>query len=132
MGTNVTFKVVTPENFDKNPAYNEGQLLFVHDTTNKIGQIYLDYGGERVKYTIDPGMNYVGISTTDPSKDNGQGPVTIDGKVLQPRLKDVVVYGKKEYMWRKDEDDNYNLKWMEIGDEESPDWLDDNGNEWST
>ena len=127
----VTFKVVSNE--DKMPEeLTDGQLLFVHDRNSGIGKIYLDYGGKRICYTTEQGMNYVGISTTDPSKNNGQGPVTIDGEVLQPRLKDVVVYGKKEYMWRKDKDDNNKLKWMEIGDEESPDWLKENGDEWNT
>jgi len=127
----VTFKVVSSE--DNIPeSLTEGQLLFVHDKSTGIGKIYLDYGGKRVCYTTEPGMNYIGISSTDPSKDNGQGPVTINGQELQPRLKDVVVYGKKEYMWRKDKDDGDKLKWMEIGDEESPDWLDDEGNEWNT
>lgn len=126
----VTFKVVKPESF-KNQPIVDGQLLFVHDVATGIGKIYLDYGNERVCYTAEQGMNYVGISTTDPSKNNGQGPVTIDGTELQPRLKDVVVYDKKEYMWRYDNESKKN-RWMEIGDEESPDWLKENGDEWNT
>lgn len=123
----VTFKVISSEDLLPEEK-TEGQLIFVHDRSNRIGKIYLDYGGERVCYTTEPGMNYIGISTTDPVK---TGKATINGEVLQPRLKDVVVYGKKEYMWRHDEESNTN-KWMEIGDEESPDWLDDHGNEWNT
>jgi len=123
----VTFKVVTPQNF-KNQPIVDGQLLFVHDVSTGLGKIYLDYGKTRVCYTPEPGMNYVGISTTDPKT----GTVTIDGQVLQPRPKDVVVYGKKEYMWRIDTDNNNQPRWMEIGDEESPDWLDSTGSEWNT
>ena len=123
----VTFKVVSSE--DNIPeSLTEGQLLFVHDRSTGTGKIYLDYGGRRICYTPEPGMNYVGISTTDPKT----GTVTIGGEVLQPRFKDVVVYGKKEYMWRKDKDNNNEFKWMEIGDEESPDWLQENGDEWNT
>ena len=118
----VTFKVVKPNNIPS--QLTEGQLLFVHDVDNKIGQIYLDYGGERVCYTTEPGMNYIGIADEDPSKiKTDDGIIKINGNNITPRLKDVVVYGKKEYMWRKDKDDGDKLKWMEIGDEESPDWL---------
>lgn len=122
----VTFKVVKPESF-KNQPIVDGQLLFVHDVATGIGKIYLDYGNERVCYTAEQGMNYVGISTTDPKT----GTVTIGGQILQPRLKDVVVYGKKEYMWRYDDELKEN-RWLEIGDEESPDWLKENGDEWNT
>ena len=125
----VTFKVVSNE--DKMPEeLTDGQLIFVHDRNSGIGKIYLDYGEKRICYTTEQGMNYVGISTTDPSKNNGQGPATINGQELQPRLKDVVVYGKKEYMWRYDSELKKN-RWMEIGDEESPDWLKENGDEWN-
>ena len=110
MGTKVTFKVVTPQNIPSD--ITDGQLLFVHDVDSKIGQIYLDYGGARVCYTTEPGMNYIGIADEDPSKiTTVDGIIKINGNNITPRLKDVVVYGKKEYMWRiervKNDDDTY-------------------------
>lgn len=98
-------------------------MLFVHDVSSGIGKIYLDYGGKRVCYTPEAqsGINYLGIMD-DGFVATDKETWKIDNVLITPKEKDVVVYGKKEYMWRKDKDDN-EFKWMEIGDEESPDWL---------
>ena len=45
-------------------------------------------------------MNYLGITTTDPTTANAVGTVTINGESVTPGLKDMVVYGTKEYIWR--------------------------------
>ena len=127
----VTFKVITPDKL-KEQDYTLGQLLFVHDVSSGMGKIYLDYGGKRVCYTpeVQSGINYLGIMD-DGFVATDKETWKIDNVLITPKEKDVVVYGKKEYMWRKDKDDN-EFKWMEIGDEESPDWLDSTGNEWNT
>lgn len=114
MGAKVTFKITTKDKLGNVPI-TDGQLIFVQDAA----KIYLDYGGDRVCYTpeVQTGINYVGISTTDPSS----GTVTISDKPdYSPKEKDIVVYGKKEYMWRKGE--NKQFGWFEIGDEDSPEW----------
>jgi hypothetical protein len=128
MGAKVTFKIVSEDKFNPDKSYNkpafvDGQLIFVPGD-NGFGKIYLDYNNERTCYTpeggsVSNGLNYVGISTTDPAS----GIVTIDGDEYSPHEKDVVVYGKKEYLYRKDK--NGDEGWFEIGDEEAPAWDDD-------
>ena len=123
----VTFKVVTPEKFQAGIPKVDGQLLFVHDKDTGLGQIYLDYDDVRVKYTTDPGMNYVGIAEEDPSQiayENGKIKLTTGEYV--PNFKDVVVWDRKEYMWRPDKDEDNKFKWMEIGDEDVPSWVVEN------
>ena len=126
MGAKVTFKITSKENFKTtdeqysasiaskfSPTYVEGQITFVEG----LQEIYLDFHGYRKCYSTpqESGMNYVGISTTDPTT----GTVTIDGEVLQPRLKDVVAYKNKEYLYRNGSSGE---GWYEIGDEDSPEW----------
>jgi hypothetical protein len=105
------------------PGYQTGQIIFVED----LGQIYLDFHNYRKCYTPTtdyvPGINYLGISTTDPAT----GTVTVDGEVVTPNEKDLVVFGTKEYMYRKGEDGV--LGWFEVGDEDNPAWQ-DNEMEW--
>jgi hypothetical protein len=138
MGTTVTFKMtsVNPKGFTATPpytpAYKDGQILFVKD----IGKIYVDYDNSRTCYTPDvpassgSGLNYLGVATTDPTKANGAGIVTINGESVTPSLKDMVVYGTKEYIWRQGEIEDPNnpgqmlsvTQWFEIGDESAPGW----------
>lgn len=65
-------------------------------------------------------MKYVGISTTDPTS----GVVTIAGEIYVPQLNDVVVWGTKEFMYRKDSNNtDAEPKWCELGNEDSePSW----------
>ena len=69
-------------------------------------------------------MNYIGISTTNPLS----GTVKVDGVVIQARERDMVVYGKKEYLYRKsgqkDEEGKDIFGWFEVGDEDVPSWED--------
>ena len=107
------------------PAYSTGQIIFVEDE----GQIFLDFHNWRKCYSTSEqdrkeGVRYLGISTTDPV----EGIVTIDGAEVTPKANDMVVFGTKEYIYRKGADDTY--KWYEMGDEESPGWHEDN-NSWS-
>ena len=63
-------------------------------------------------------MNYIGISTEDPTK----GAAIVGGKTItSPKPNDMVVYKTKEYLWRLGED-GVTYGWYEIGDEESPEW----------
>ena len=98
------------------PSYVQGQIIFVED----LGQIYLDFHKMRRCYTPTtdyvPGINYLGISSTDPKT----GVVTILGEVVTPHEKDLCVFGTKEFLYRKDE--NGDLGWFEVGDEETPAW----------
>jgi hypothetical protein len=124
----VTFKIVQdgktfvgPDGVDKSewvPAYKEGQLIFVE----KEQKIYLDFGNTRQCYASggisERTMNYIGISTDNPTK----GKAKVDGKTIdEPKPNDMVVYGKKEYLWRLGED-GITYGWYEIGDEEAPEW----------
>lgn len=62
-------------------------------------------------------MNYVGISTVNPAT----GHVSIpDNPTYVPQLKDMVAFGNKEYLYRKDEDGH--AGWYEVGDEDAPAW----------
>lgn len=61
-------------------------------------------------------MNYLGIVDEKPTTST----VKIGGEFVESHEKDMVVFGTKEYIWRKDE--NGILGWYEIGDEESPTW----------
>jgi len=101
----VTFKIIkSGNNFSDTdtliPAYKEGQLIFVEAQQ----KIYLDYNDRRTCYasasgggsSTGNGLNYLGISTTDPTS----GTVTINGVVITPTEKDMVVYNTKEYIWR--------------------------------
>lgn len=102
------------------PAYSTGQIIFVED----IGQLYLDFHNWRRCYSTSDedrkeSMRYLGISSTDPAK----GTVTIDGKVVEPKANDMVVFGTKEFIYRTGTDGV--LKWYEMGDEEAPSWDDD-------
>ena len=125
MGAPVTFKITTQAKLGSVPQ-TDGQLIFVHD----IAKIYLDYKGSRVCYTPDGGsssqggMNYIGIMDKGFEPDDSTT-WKIGGESVVPNEKDVVVYGKKEYMYRKDQDDDNKLKWMELGDEDTPTWNDD-------
>lgn len=132
----VSFKIVSKENESgfihqgnvqaMVPAYKDGQIIFV-EGQNGNGRIFLDFHNTRTCYTPSvssssstSGMNYVGISSTDPKTG-----VTIDGQPYEPNEFDMVVYGKKEYMYRhgKDEDGHdLGLGWYEIGNEASPEW----------
>lgn len=129
MASKVTFKITRDNKFSApeelysaetslqfKPAYQSGQIIFVEDT----GKIYVDFHNARVCYTAtsvpSTGINYLGISTTDPKG----GTVTILGNVITPHEKDLVVFGTKEYLYRKGEDGV--LAWYEIGDENTPAW----------
>ena len=107
------------------PAYSTGQIIFVEDE----GQIFLDFHNWRKCYSASAedrkgGIKYLGISTTDPAT----GTVTVDGNVVTPKTNDMVVFGTKEYIYRKGADGTY--KWYEMGDEDAPGWHDDE-NSWS-
>lgn len=102
------------------PDYKEGQIIFVLDTN----EIYLDFEGSRCCYsTLNPPpktinyMNYLGIVDDEPLK---QGELHLIGtsEPLMPKERDVVVFGKKEYMYRYGVDDKEHLKWYEMGDED--------------
>ena len=130
MAAKVSFKITTGEKFKMpqdgeytgsngnqfSPAYCPGQITFVEN----LGKIYLDFHNYRQCYTpigsLHNGLNYLGISTTDPTT----GTVTINGTVIIPNEKDMVVFGKKEYIYRADE--NGDLGWFELGNEDSPEW----------
>lgn len=133
MAAKVSFKITTDEKFKSpqsgeytgdngnqfSPAYCPGQITFVEN----VGKIYLDFHGYRKCYTPigsnHNGLNYLGISTTDPTT----GTVTINGNEIIPSEKDMVVFGKKEYLYRKGEDGV--LGWFELGNEDSPEWQND-------
>lgn len=109
----------TTQNLFK-PPYSTGQIIFVEDE----GQIFLDFHNWRRCYSVSDGdrkgsMRYLGISTTDPTT----GTVTVDGKVVEPKGTDLVVFGTKEYIYRKGVDGKFN--WYEIGDEDEPCWNED-------
>lgn len=115
MGTSVSFKIYRDDGFcaegedtsDFVPKYKEGQIIFVQP----LQKIYLDFDGKRTCYTPS-GLNYVGVSKKDPTN----GSVEIDSKPdYQPHEMDMVVYGKKEYMYRGN-------AWYEIGNEDAPEW----------
>lgn len=132
MASKVSFKITINEKFtcpedtynegvnddEFKPAYKSGQLIFVED----LGKIYLDFHGLRKCYTpistIHNGLNYIGISETDPITVG----VTIDGQLITPSEKDMVVFGTKEYIYR---DGTNGLEWYELGNESSPAWEDD-------
>jgi hypothetical protein len=57
--------------------------------------------------SIEGGMHFLGVSTTDPK----DGVITIDGEIITPVAGDIVIYGNKEYVCDK----NGNL--VELGDE---------------
>ena len=67
------------------------------------------------------GINYIGISSTDPLG----GIVTVNGVVYSPSKNDMVVYDTKEYLYR--DDGQGNLGWFELGDETQNDlvWQED-------
>ena len=141
MGIQVKFKMASTINADKNkrfkcpdngyydghnddqfyPSFTPGQIIFVED----IGKLYVDFHAYRKCYSGSGGvapsnsLNYVGISTEDPTKK-----VTIAGKAdYEPSLNDIVVYQSKEFIYR------YGLKdtephWYELGDEDSLNWED--------
>lgn len=130
----VTFKIVKKGKQFKDsgnlsdwvPAYKEGQLIFVADRQ----KIYLDFENTRTCYGSGVSgsagggnMNYLGITTTDPTT-AVEGVVVINGEDITPNLNDVVVYGTKEYIWRQGVDGNNNTvtKWFEVGDEDAPTW----------
>lgn len=99
------------------PQYATGQIIFVED----VGQIFLDFHNWRRCYSASAedrseSMRYLGISSTNPEN----GTVTIDGKVIDPKANNMVVYGSKEYIYRKGTDGEF--KWYEIGDEDEPGW----------
>lgn len=136
MAAKVSFKITTGERFKMpedgeyngtngsqfSPLYCPGQITFVEN----VGKIYLDFHNFRKCYTpigsAHNGLNYLGISTTDPTT----GTVTINGAVIIPNEKDMVVFGKKEYLYRKDE--RGDLWWFELGNEDNPEWQ--NNMEW--
>lgn len=118
----VQYSPATAEKFK--PPYADGQIIFVEDE----GQIFLDFHNWRKCYSASAedrkeSMRYLGISTTDPTT----GTVTVDGKVVEPKANDMVVFGTKEYMYRNGSN---GLTWYEIGDEEAPSW-NENDNSWS-
>ena len=101
------------------PAYSTGQIIFVEDA----GQIYLDFHNYRRCYNATDeapsnGLNYLGISTTDPST----GTVTIDGTIITPNENDMVAYETKEFIYRKGGENGDILGWYEIGDESNTEW----------
>ena len=124
---NVKFKMTTANGFSDevpfSPAFVEGQILFVRDTSNGTGKIYVDYKDQRICFTPeasgsgDSTSDYLGNSTTDPTG----GTVTINGSVVSnPKEGNTVSFGTKEYMYRKDADGH--AGWYEIGDETMPAW----------
>lgn len=122
MGAKVTFKIITNDKLSSLPVV-DGQLIFVEDK----GKIYLDYHNGRKCYTPDGGsstggLNYIGIMDEGfkPEKENTW---KIGGERIYPNINDMVVYEKKEYLYRKDK--NGDEGWFEIGDEEAPAWDDD-------
>lgn len=122
MGAPVTFKITTQAKLGSVPQ-TDGQLIFVHD----IAKIYLDYKGSRVCYTPDGGsstggLNYIGIMD-EGFKPENENTWKIDGERIYPNINDMVVFGTKEYIYRKGSDDQ--LSWFEIGDESEPSWMED-------
>ena len=124
----VTFKFTDsePEHFKLSddideliPPYVEGQILFVQGEDE--GRIFLDFKNSRMCYSgvsssmLGKQVNFIGISSTDPSS----GTATVGGQAISPNINDMVVYGKKEYLYRNGEN---GPGWYEIGDEESPEW----------
>lgn len=106
------------------PPYATGQIIFVEDE----GQIFLDFHNRRRCYSAserdrNDGIKYLGISKTDPST----GIVTVNGEVITPKANDMVVFGSKEYIYRKGDDNRF--RWYEMGDEDAPGWNDENS--WS-
>lgn len=119
----VTFKILKNDNVtwaDSDnqkwtPAYKEGQIIFAKGEK----KIYLDFDGDRTCYTPDVssnGMNFIGIVDEKPTG----GTVKIGGKDVIVRENDMVVFGTKEYIYRKDKGGNSG--WFEIGDESAPEW----------
>lgn len=136
MASKVTFKITKESKFSApeelyspetallfKPEYQTGQIIFVED----LGKIYVDFHNARVCYTAvsapSTGINYLGISTTDPTT----GVVTILGEIIVPNEKDLCVFGTKEYLYRKGEDGV--PAWYEVGDEDTPAWQ-NNELEW--
>lgn len=115
---NVEYSTDTANLF--HPGYATGQIIFVED----MGQIYLDFHNWRRCYSISTydrkeGIKYLGISTTDPTT----GVVTVEGIVVTPEANNMVVFGTKEYIYRKGK--NNVLGWYELGDEDEPGWNED-------
>ena len=85
----------------------------------------MDWGDTRTDYsptaTIEGGgVNYVGISSTDPMS----GTVTIGGSIYTPNEKDMVVFENKEYLYRYGKPgDASTLGWYEVGDEDAYKWI---------
>ena len=129
----VTFKItstedngfVMSENKDELvPAYKAGQIIFVED----LGRIYVDFHNKRTCYTPDlselsvnmaSATKFIGVSDNNPLLGN----VTVGDNPVSPKKGDIVVWGKKEYLYREDEDGN--LGWHELGDEDAPTWDED-------
>ena len=85
-----------------------------------LGKIYLDFHDMRTCYTPNS-LNYAGISKVNPENIKGNGKITlIDNTELIPKINDMVVWEKKEFIWREDEDGNRG--WFEVGDEDAPAW----------
>ena len=112
-----------------NPTYQDGQLIFVETVAEPgKGKVYLDYHNRRTCYTPEfiattsDGLRYIGIASADPT----EGAFTISGKPgYSPEENDIVVFGTKEFLYRKGEDGE--LGWFQLGDEETDEltWEDD-------
>ena len=111
------------------PSYSTGQIIFVEDE----GNIYLDFHNYRKCYTkgegADPSnVRYLGVADEDPSL-NPTSPVKINGKTITPRPNDMVAFGTKEFLWREDKGRAGTFRWFEVGDEDAPEW-DDEDDSW--
>lgn len=125
MGAKVSFKMASVKTGfsakagELNPSYSDGQIIFVED----LGKIYVDFHNMRTCYTPNS-LNYVGISKVNPENAGEDGEVTlIDNTTIKPKINDLVVWGKKEFIWREGKEGNNTVtRWFELGDEDAPQW----------
>lgn len=105
------------------PKYSTGQIIFVEDE----GNIYLDFHRWRKCYTNDDQTNirFLGVADEDPTLAPESGIIHINGNEVTPSPNDMVAWNKKEYLWREDKEQNGVFKWFEIGNEDAPEWQND-------
>lgn len=67
-------------------------------------------------------MNFRGIVKNNPTNTTNPYVELLNGSYITANENDMVVWEKKEFLYRKD--NGGNLGWFEIGDEAAPAWED--------
>ena len=65
------------------------------------------------------------MADEDPTLAPESGIIHINGNEVTPSPNDMVAWNKKEYLWREDKEQNGVFKWFEIGNEDAPEWQND-------